>query len=106
MDHRRQRGPPSGRRTRRVLLRAERFGTIQPRGHCRPERLRAGKIAMPIRIPRSIIVRTTMLFVVSALAVSLAHSQAERKRAVFGGSGPAAGWGSLGLVTRGGIKFY
>jgi uncharacterized protein len=47
-----------------------------------------------------------MVFVVSALAVSLANSQAERKRAVFGGSGPTAGWGSIGLITREAMKFY
>jgi hypothetical protein len=52
------------------------------------------------------IIRAIVVLAILAVSVSLANSQAGRKKAVFGGSGPNAGWGSIGVITREAMKFY
>src|SRR3989442_15828877 len=47
----------------------------------------------------------TMLLALGAWSVSTANAQAGKK-AVFGGSGPNAGWGSIGVITKEAMKFY
>jgi TRAP transporter TAXI family solute receptor len=51
------------------------------------------------------------LLALSTLCVSLANAQAIKsgaavKKPVFGGSGPNAGWGSIGVITQEAMKFY
>jgi uncharacterized protein len=61
---------------------------------------------LPMHTPRLMIGRTIMALAILALSVCLADSQAGRKKAVFGGSGPTAGWGSIGMITREAMKVY
>ena len=47
-----------------------------------------------------------IILIVSSLFISFASAQNAEKRAVFGGSGPNAGWGALGVITKDAMKFY
>src|ERR1700751_3225162 len=55
-----------------------------------------------------------ILLAVMACCVSIANGQevqaaktgAAVKKPVFGGSGPNAGWGSIGVITKEAMKFY
>ncbi len=57
-------------------------------------------------MPTSRLTMIGIILVIASLSVSLASAQSGGKKAVFGGSGPNAGWGSLGVITREAMKFY
>ena len=47
-----------------------------------------------------------IILLLASPGLSVAVAQGTTKKAVFGGSGPNAGWGSLGVITKEAMKFY